>query len=73
MANQKCLEVSVKVTKVLAYILTFIIVLASAVIAKGTLLFMTSQLKPRKIVTFCNKELGKFVIDYIIYYRYHCV
>lgn len=59
MANQKCLEISVKITKVAAYILTFIIVLVSAVIAKGTLLFMTSQLKPHKITTYCNKDLGK--------------
>lgn len=61
MAKQKCLELSVKITKVLAYVLTFIIVLASAVISKGTLLFMTSQLKSGKITTYCNKDLGKYL------------
>lgn len=36
------------------------IVLASGVISKGTLLFMTSQIKPDKVTVYCNKELGKF-------------
>lgn len=59
MANQKCLEITVKVLKILAYLVTFVIVLASGVISKGTLLFMTSQLRPDKIVHYCNKDLGK--------------
>ncbi|KAL1514128.1 hypothetical protein ABEB36_003439 [Hypothenemus hampei] len=59
MANQKCLEITVKILKVVAYLVTFVIVLASGVISKGTLLFMTSQLKPDKIVHYCNKDLGR--------------
>ncbi|XP_077301033.1 hyaluronan synthase-like protein kkv isoform X2 [Arctopsyche grandis] len=59
MASQKCLEFTVKICKVLAYILTFIIVLAGGVIAKGTLLFMTSQLKKDKQIQYCNKQLGR--------------
>uniref|UniRef100_A0AAR5P4N2 chitin synthase n=1 Tax=Dendroctonus ponderosae TaxID=77166 RepID=A0AAR5P4N2_DENPD len=59
MANQKCLEITVKILKILAYLVTFVIVLASGVISKGTLLFMTSQLKPDKIVHYCNKDLGR--------------
>ncbi|XP_066155145.1 chitin synthase chs-2 isoform X2 [Euwallacea fornicatus] len=59
MANQKCLEITVKILKIVAYLVTFIIVLASGVISKGTLLFMTSQLKPDKIVHYCNKDLGR--------------
>lgn len=59
MANQKCLELTVKILKVIAYLVTFVIVLGSGVIAKGTLLFMTSQIKPEKVTIFCNKELGR--------------
>lgn len=59
MANQKCLEITVKILKVVAYLVTFVIVLASGVISKGTLLFMTSQLTPDRVIQYCNKELGK--------------
>ncbi|CAH1115687.1 unnamed protein product [Psylliodes chrysocephalus] len=59
MANQKCLEISVKILKVFAYLITFLIVLGSGVIAKGTLLFMTSQLRVDKVIQYCNKDLGR--------------
>ncbi|KAJ8974097.1 hypothetical protein NQ317_011616 [Molorchus minor] len=59
MADQKCLEITIKIFKVIAYLVTFVIVLASGVISKGTLLFMTSQLRPDKVVQYCNKELGR--------------
>lgn len=59
MANQKCLELTVKILKVVAYLVTFVIVLVSGVVSKGTLLFMTSQLNPEKVTTYCNKDLGK--------------
>lgn len=60
MANQECLKITVKITKVLAYLATFVIVLASGVISKGTLLFMTSQLNAEEVVPYCNRELGKY-------------
>lgn len=59
MAQQKCLDMCVKILKIVAYLLTFVIVLASGVISKVTLLFMTSQLNPAKVTPYCNKELGK--------------
>lgn len=59
MANQQCLELTVKILKVVAYLVTFVIVLASGVISKGTLLFMTSQIKADKVTVYCNRELGK--------------
>ncbi|EFA04340.2 chitin synthase 1 isoform X1 [Tribolium castaneum] len=59
MANQKCLEITVKILKIVAYLVTFVIVLGSGVISKGTLLFMTSQLKPDKVTVFCNRDLGR--------------
>ncbi|KAJ8958903.1 hypothetical protein NQ318_019671 [Aromia moschata] len=59
MANQRCLEITVKILKVVAYLVTFVIVLASGVISKGTLLFMTSQLRTDRVIEYCNKELGR--------------
>lgn len=59
MESQKCLEVTVRGLKVMAYIITFIVVLASGVIAKGSVFFMTSQLKKDRRLTYCNRNLGK--------------
>lgn len=65
MANQECLKITVKILKLCAYIITFIIVLASGVISKGTLLFMTSQISPDKVLSYCNKDLGWYHISLI--------
>ncbi|XP_046961036.1 chitin synthase chs-2 isoform X1 [Vanessa cardui] len=59
METQKCLDFTVRILKVLAYTITFIVVLGSGVIAKGTVLFMTSQLKKDKRLAYCNKNLGR--------------
>ncbi|CAH2104562.1 unnamed protein product [Euphydryas editha] len=59
MESQKCLEFTVRILKVLAYTITFIVVLGSGVIAKGAVLFMTSQLKKDKRLAYCNKNLGR--------------
>ncbi|KAG7188912.1 hypothetical protein KM043_008514 [Ampulex compressa] len=59
MANQRCLEVTVQVTKVVVYLLVFVIVLGSGVVAKGTILFMTSQLKKDRTISYCNKHLER--------------
>ena len=59
MANQRCAEVTVQITKVIVYLLVFIIVLGSGVIAKGTILFMTSQLRADRAIVYCNQQLGK--------------
>ncbi|EZA54859.1 Chitin synthase [Ooceraea biroi] len=59
MANQKCLERMIQVTKVFVYLLVFVIVLGSGVLAKGTILFMTSQLRHSKKVDYCNKQLDR--------------
>ena len=55
MADQTCMQLSLQIVKLLAYILTFIFVLGGAVLSKGTLLFMTSQLKRERNVTFCSE------------------
>lgn len=57
MASTACVDTTVKIIKVLAYISIFCLVLGSAIVAKGTLLFMTSQLKKDKEILHCNKAL----------------
>nr|XP_034828802.1 chitin synthase chs-2 isoform X1 [Maniola hyperantus] len=59
MESQACLEFTVRILKVFAYTITFIVVLGSGVIAKGTVLFMTSQLKKDKRLAYCNRNLGR--------------
>ncbi|XP_015519549.2 chitin synthase chs-2 isoform X2 [Neodiprion lecontei] len=59
MANQKCLDVTLQITKVLAYLIVFVIVLGSGVIAKGTILLMTSQLRANRTIFYCNRMLGR--------------
>nr|AOE23678.1 chitin synthase A [Phthorimaea operculella] len=59
MESQKCLEFTVRLLKVLAYIVTFIVVLASGVVSKGTVLFMTSQLKKDRRLAYCNRDLDR--------------
>ncbi|XP_024224435.1 chitin synthase chs-2 isoform X2 [Bombus vosnesenskii] len=59
MANQRCLEMTVQITKVIVYLLVFVIVLGSGVVAKGTILFMTSQLRANRTIAYCNKKLGR--------------
>lgn len=53
MANQKLVELTVKIFKVVAYLLTFVGVLTAGVISKGTVLFMTSQIRPGRSQEYC--------------------
>ena len=57
MADQTCIQVSLQIAKFLAYICTFLFVLGGAVLSKGTLLFMTSQISSKRI-DFCNATLN---------------
>ncbi|VVD01781.1 unnamed protein product [Leptidea sinapis] len=59
MESQKCLEFTVRMCKVVTYALVFIVVLAAGVVAKGTVLFMTSQLKKDRRIAYCNRNLGR--------------
>lgn len=57
--HKKMVEAFSAIAKVLAYILTFSILLAAAVCSKGTLLFMTSQIRvkagvPNVTTEYCN-------------------
>ena len=60
LANQKVVELTVKVFKVVAYLLTFVIVLSAGVISKGTVLFMTSQLKPGRTQEYCSRRKTRY-------------
>lgn len=66
MADQTCIQVSLQIVKLLAYICTFIFVLGGAVLSKGTLLFMTSQLNSKRNVTFCSEVLYEKQKQYIV-------
>ena len=57
MEDQTCIQVSLQIVKFLAYICTFLFVLGGAVLSKGTLLFMTSQLNSEGI-EICNEAFG---------------
>lgn len=59
MANQACLEFTIRVLKILAYLTTFIVVLCCGVISKISMFFMTSQIRADRVVTFCNKDLSR--------------
>ena len=41
--NKKCMSITVRILKVIAYVVSFCVVLGGCVISKSTLLFMTSQ------------------------------
>ncbi|XP_044753771.1 chitin synthase chs-2-like isoform X2 [Coccinella septempunctata] len=59
-------EFMVKSLKIVAYIVVFLVVLSSAVVSKGTLLLMTSQVKANTIRPFCNQSLDverKFTVE----------
>lgn len=62
MANLQCLELTVQILKVFAYLFTFVVVLVCGVIAKGTMLFMTSQLREDRVLSYCNKKLGELTL-----------
>ncbi|XP_062565710.1 chitin synthase chs-2 isoform X3 [Armigeres subalbatus] len=59
MADQACLELTIKILKIFAYLLTFVIVLTGGVVAKGCVLFMSSQLKRNRKITYCNRDLAR--------------
>lgn len=58
-ATAKWLGISVKILKVVAYVMTFLVVLVCGVVTKGTTLFMASQIKLNKKVTYCNHDLER--------------
>ncbi|GAB6026597.1 hypothetical protein CHUAL_013009 [Chamberlinius hualienensis] len=52
--NERCYKAVLKAVKCVAYVLTFMLVLVTAVISKGTVLFMTSQIKQNRKTPFCK-------------------
>nr|AFK08615.1 chitin synthase 2 [Locusta migratoria] len=57
-SDKRALVSITKIVKVLAVIFTTVVVLGSAVLVKGTVIFMTSQLRKGKQTVYCNKGLG---------------
>ena len=58
-ATSKAIDITLKLMKVFVYILTFSVVIMSAVIAKGCLLFITSHIRESRTLPVCKKGLGK--------------
>ena len=57
--NQKCMAITVRILKVIAYVVSFCVVLGGAVISKTTFLFMTSQVRPQNQREYCNHDLER--------------
>ncbi|CAG9817347.1 unnamed protein product [Phaedon cochleariae] len=55
-AESVFINLGIKLLKVVTVIVTFLVVLGSAVISKGTLLFMISQVKSNVTRPYCNKN-----------------
>lgn len=52
----KWIEVTLKILKLAAYLIAFVVVLSCAVISKGAVLFMTSLIKPNRTgISVCNQ------------------
>lgn len=60
MVSTEWIDVSVKILKLLAYVVVFTATLGSAVVSKGTLLFITSQLKKDRAIVHCNRGIGTY-------------
>ncbi|KAL0894833.1 hypothetical protein ABMA27_013353 [Loxostege sticticalis] len=58
MVSTEWIDVSVKILKLLAYVVVFTATLGSAVVSKGTLLFITSQLKKDRAIVHCNRGIA---------------
>jgi hypothetical protein len=55
-----------RVAKLLAYLVTFAVVLAAGVATKSALLFVTSQLRPNpETISYCHENLGKLIVSFI--------
>lgn len=57
--NQRCLGIIIRILKVIAYVLSFATVIAGCVIGKGSIFFMTSQIRPHRTVEYCNRDLER--------------
>lgn len=57
--NTRCALLFARICKIIAYVLTLCVVLAGCVVSKFTFLFATSQIRPRKTVEHCNRELER--------------
>ena len=56
-------KASIKVLKVVVYLLTFAMVLAGCMVAKGTMLFMSAQLKTEKVLSYCDRNSGGWMME----------
>ncbi|GFR07091.1 chitin synthase chs-2 [Trichonephila clavata] len=57
-ATSKAIDITLKLMKIFVYLVTFSVVIISAVIAKGSFLFMTSHMRESKSLPVCRRGLG---------------
>ncbi|GFY72001.1 chitin synthase chs-2 [Trichonephila inaurata madagascariensis] len=57
-ATSKAIDITLKLMKIFVYLVTFCVVIISAVIAKGSFLFMTSHMRESKSLPVCRRGLG---------------
>ncbi|PRD24049.1 UNVERIFIED_CONTAM: hypothetical protein NCL1_44804 [Trichonephila clavipes] len=57
-ATSKAIDITLKLMKIFVYLITFSVVIISAVIAKGSFLFMTSHMRESKSLPVCRRGLG---------------
>lgn len=57
-AESKSIELILKFLKAITYILTFIVVLGCAALSKSIVLLMSSMVRPRKVISICNRGLN---------------
>ena len=53
--NEKLVKISLQIIKLFTYLLVFLLVLVSAVVAKACILFMTSNAVPGKKIKLCGE------------------
>lgn len=53
--HSACIDVCLQILKSVVHVITFLLVLITAVVSKSAVLFMTSQLEPEKKVSSCKK------------------
>lgn len=72
--SEERVQAVLRFVKLLAIIIVFILVLGGGVVAKGTLLFMTSQLDRNHEVEYCNRELdlSKLITKILLHLFVNC-
>ena len=61
--NKRCMSITVRILKVIAYVVSFCVVLGGCVISKSTLLFMTSQVSKLFFLNHHQAVVGRSSVE----------